>query len=132
MQVRNKLTGATTHVKNNDTTIQALLKLGVLEVVANDPGDWIKTPNGAVVPMMAPPPAPKWSVALVGATKPDKVGELGDTTRIPAIVFEIGNTVYERYVGPPKDIKKAWGKRAVPAEIWQQYSKLYKEHYRGN
>jgi hypothetical protein len=125
--------GTIKHFANNDNTAHTLIRAGALRLVENEPGDMVKMPNGQVIPKMGPPPEPKWTVALVGATVYQHrfASDAAEITRVPAIVFEVGSTVYERYTGEPKDIKDAWPKRYVPERIAEQYAKLHKEFYRG-
>jgi hypothetical protein len=117
-------TGEIKHFPNNDNTAHTLIKAGVLRLIETEPGDLVKMPNGIVIPKMEPPAEPKWSVAMVAQNG-------NSIERIPAIIFEVGSTIYERFCGEPKQVKTAWAKRVVPAEIVAQYTKLHKEHYRG-
>jgi hypothetical protein len=114
--------GTIKHFANNDNTAHTLVKSGMLRLVEHEPGDMVRMGNGQVIPKMGPAPEPKWSVSMVAAGG-------GDTTKIPAIVFEVGSTVYERFVGDLKQLKTAWSHRVVPAPIVAQYAKLHKEHY---
>jgi hypothetical protein len=122
--------GTIKHFANDDATAHTMIHCGALRLVETEPGDMVKMPNGQVIPKMQPAPEPKWYVGMVGAFKPDTIrgAASGDVTRIPAIVFEIGSTTYERFVGDPRDVKKAWH-RDVPEAIVAQYTKLHKEHY---
>jgi hypothetical protein len=128
MQVRNKITGDTTHVKNNDATIQALIKLGILEVVdaSPAPGEWVRAQNGAMIPASEPAPVPQWTVSTI---------QFGvNPEAIPAIVFRVGTHTYEHFTGDPKDAKKggvAFGLREVPAEVVKQYRQVYDDFYMG-
>ncbi len=128
MKVRNKLTGATTdHVRRNNETILTLVKLGVLEIVDDtpEPGEMIRTGNGAVLPAMERAPQPRWSVAQIPVNHVN-------TRRVVAIVFEVGITVHEAFTGEPETIKSCGGrfsKANVPADILKEYARAYKEFY---
>jgi hypothetical protein len=125
--------GTIKHFANNDQTAHTMIHCGALRLVENEPGDMVRMGNGQIIPKMAPPPAPKWTVALVGQTTyaNNFARDAAEITRVPAIIFEVGSTNYERYTGNPKDIKEVWPKREVPKHIVEQYTKLHKEHYRG-
>ncbi len=107
MQVKNKLTGDTTHVKNNDATIQALIKLGILVVVDDTPapGEWVRTQNGAVIPAGEAAPVPRWYVGTMSAGSTDNLGRAMDAVKIPCVVFEVGTTIFERFCGTPENLK---------------------------
>jgi len=125
MKVRNKITGGTTeHVRRNNETIQMLIKTGVLEVVDDtpEPGEMIRTGNGAVVPMMEPPVQPSWCVARVSLNRTD-----GRT--VPAIVFEVGTTVHEAFTGEPGTGAWRFSKSNVPGDIAKEYARTHKEFY---
>lgn len=123
--------GTIKHFANNDATAHTMIRCGALRLVENEPGDMVRMGNGQIIPKMAPPPEPKWTVGLTGAIVYANNFDKGEPKRVPAIVFEVGTTVYERYTGDPKDIKEAWPKRDVPKHIVEQYIKLHKEFYRG-
>lgn len=122
MQVRNKLNGNITSAPTNDNAIRAMIRLGILEVVGTDPGDMVRTSNGAVLPAMQPAPEPRWSVQMTTSGT--------ETARFPAIVFEVGTTNYERFAGLPEDAQHGFGKRTVPDEIIKQYAKFHKDFYK--
>jgi len=123
--------GTTKHYANNDPTAHNLIKSGLLRLIETEPGDMVRMGNGQIIPKMQPPPEPKWSVALVGATvyQHQWARDASEITRLPAIVFEVGSTVYERFTGDPKDIKDTWPKREVPKHIVEAYAKLHKAHH---
>lgn len=134
MQVKNKLTGDTTHVKNNDATIQALIKLGILVVVDDTPapGEWVRTQNGAVIPAGEAAPVPRWYVGTMSAGSTDNLGRAMDAVKIPCVVFEVGTTIFERFCGTPENLKDghAFGRRTVPANIIEAYEKAHAAHYK--
>jgi hypothetical protein len=130
MKVRNKATGVETHVRNNSEDINALIRLGFLEVIGYDPGDLVRAPNGQVIPAMQPAPQPTWLLARVTINQlSHKFEHQGVPTQVPAITFTVGSSAYEQYTGEPKEAHKGFGLRTVPADILKQYAKAYKEFY---
>ena len=111
------------HFANNDSTAHTLIKAGVLRLIETEPGEMVRMGNGAVIPKMEPAPEPKWTVAMVVAHGSDT------PIKIPAIVFQIGSTIYERFCGEPAQVKKAWSRRVVPDDILKQYAKTFKDFY---
>jgi hypothetical protein len=134
VKVRNKLTGETAdHVRNNNETIHTLIKLGVLEVVDDTPapGEWVRTQNGAVLPVSAPPPVPRWYVGTFrGNYRVDQFDDQGVPATMPAIFFEIGSTNKEMYAGEPEYAAQGFGKRTVPAEILKEYARAHKQFWK--
>jgi hypothetical protein len=117
VKVRNTANGATEHVENNNPTILTLIKLGLLEIVSNEPGDLVQTPTGFTVRQMEPAAVPQWNVGTV---------RIADST-FPAITFTVGTTVYERFCGEPGEAHHGFGKRVVPPDVLKAYAKLYKQ-----
>jgi hypothetical protein len=117
-------TGEVKHFPNNDATAHTLIKAGVLRLIENEPGDLVRAQNGGVFPVSQPPVEPRWTVGLAA---------VGEGNHVPAIVFEWGTTVYERFCGEPATVKQgvAFNKRAVPADIAKQYEQLHTEFYKG-
>jgi hypothetical protein len=94
MRVKNKLTGNTSHVKNNDRDTLFGIKMGLLEVVDSTPdyktGDVVHVPGRGVFPAMQPADlTPRWSVTE------NRAGNY-------QITLTRGNTVL-RFDGYPKD-----------------------------
>ena len=94
MQVRNKLTGHVSHVRNNDRDTLFGIKMGLLAIVDSTPdhktGDVVHVPGVGVFPAMAPADlTPRWAV------QPNRAGNY-------QIVLTIGNQV-QCFDGYPKD-----------------------------
>ena len=127
MQVCNKLTGVVTHVKNNDAGINALIKLGILEVVAHDPGDLVRAQNGGVFPVMDPPATPQFVCGRVTINQRiDQFDQQGAPATLPAIIFTFGSREYQAYTGDPKDAQQFFAGRHIPEDVFKQYAKAYK------
>src|SRR5256885_1372964 len=112
MQVRNKLTGSTTHVANDDASIHALIKLGILEVV--------------------PPPAPdfsiKWSVGYRPASSDHYQGAGVPADKLLVIELSIPISSEKRWYSSHPDGAKASFKsqgRDCPDDIIADYRKRW-------
>ena len=88
----------------------------------------IRTGNGAVLPAMGPPAQPRWSVTQIPLNHVN-------TRRVPAIVFQVGGTIYESFTGAPEDMTAGnvcrFDKNNVPPDILREYRQLYKDFYKG-
>jgi hypothetical protein len=135
VKVRNKITGETAeHVRNNNESIHLLIKLGVLEVVdaTPAPGEMVRAQNGCMIPASAPPAEPRWYVGTMTTNcYSDQFDRVGTSKTIPCIVFEVGTTNKEAYMGEPEHAAQGFGKRTVPADILKQYAKAHKEFWKG-
>jgi hypothetical protein len=125
MLVRNVATGVQEHAPNNET-IRSLVKLGLLEILQHDTGEFVTTGNGALIPKGDPPAVPTWEVNMVRVVRALREGT-GESL-FPAIVFRVGASVYERFCGEPEHAHQAFGKRTVPHSVLKEYATLYKAH----
>jgi hypothetical protein len=123
--------GTIKHFPNNDPTAHMMIRAGALRMAETEPGDMIRTGNGAVIPKMAPPAQPVWALATINVTNyRDNFERQGVPTHVPAITFTVGTSIYEQYTGEPKEAHTGFGRRVVPDNILKAYAQAYKEFYR--
>jgi hypothetical protein len=124
--------GKVKHFANNDPTAHSLMQSGLIRLIENEPGDWVRAQNGAMFPVSEPPAVPRWYVGTFTANhRIHKFEQQGVPTAMPAIFFEVGSTNREIYSGDPEDAAQGFGKRTVPAEVLKQYAQAHKEFWKG-
>jgi hypothetical protein len=121
--------GTTKHFPNNDPSAHTMIRAGMLRLVETEPGDMVRMGNGAIIPKMQPPAAPRFYVAIVSAYVAKHKFAEEELVRIPALVYEAGTTLREEFCGDPKDAPKAFGKRAVPDDVLRLYKEKYEQVY---